>query len=216
MDRTKEDTAALKTNRLPQFQVYALGGETLRPISFTIPTRRFRELLGYGADSGAQFQHYDTAAVHRVHLWAGFAAAISAMEDPSGVDLFPDQRGFCERETAPAEAGYGSIRPRTLLPDSANANTDRKRRGDREIPGRTRGPRPIGSWWSLTVLKGDSLSVRARLSQQRYQLVKLRDAKQDAERIAQPAAGPRSRNRILSRGAADAGSRGDRLVRRAP
>ena len=37
VDRAREGTAALKTTRLPQFQIYALGGETLRPIDFTIP-----------------------------------------------------------------------------------------------------------------------------------------------------------------------------------
>ena len=37
IDRAREGTAAVKTNRLPQSQVYVLGGETLRPLSFTIP-----------------------------------------------------------------------------------------------------------------------------------------------------------------------------------
>ncbi|HEY6371734.1 MAG TPA: hypothetical protein VIX37_14235, partial [Candidatus Sulfotelmatobacter sp.] len=35
--RAKEQTASLKTTRLPQFQVYALGGELLRQVSFTVP-----------------------------------------------------------------------------------------------------------------------------------------------------------------------------------
>src|SRR5215470_16956259 len=37
VNRAREETAAAKTNRLPQFSVYLLGGEALRPISFTIP-----------------------------------------------------------------------------------------------------------------------------------------------------------------------------------
>src|ERR1039458_2322912 len=37
IDRAREGTAAIKTQRFPQFQIYMLGGETLRPISFTIP-----------------------------------------------------------------------------------------------------------------------------------------------------------------------------------
>src|SRR4030095_3530494 len=35
--RAKEESAALKTTRLPQFQVYALGGELLRQVTFTVP-----------------------------------------------------------------------------------------------------------------------------------------------------------------------------------
>src|SRR5215471_10394835 len=37
INRAREETAALRTNRLPQFSAYMLGGEALRPISFTIP-----------------------------------------------------------------------------------------------------------------------------------------------------------------------------------
>src|SRR5215831_453531 len=37
VERAKEETAATKTTRLPQFQVYVLGGATLSPINFTIP-----------------------------------------------------------------------------------------------------------------------------------------------------------------------------------
>src|SRR5262249_55007288 len=37
INRAREKTAALKTNRLPKFSAYMLGGEALRPISFTIP-----------------------------------------------------------------------------------------------------------------------------------------------------------------------------------
>ena len=35
--RAKEESAALKTTRLPQFQVYALAGELLRQVTFTVP-----------------------------------------------------------------------------------------------------------------------------------------------------------------------------------
>ncbi len=37
VDNAKETTAANKTTRLPQFKVYALGGESLVPIKFNIP-----------------------------------------------------------------------------------------------------------------------------------------------------------------------------------
>ena len=35
--RAREESAALKTTRLPQFQIYALGGELLRQVTFTVP-----------------------------------------------------------------------------------------------------------------------------------------------------------------------------------
>src|ERR1700726_4154604 len=37
VSRAGERTADVKTGRLPQFQVYFLGGEALRSIDFTIP-----------------------------------------------------------------------------------------------------------------------------------------------------------------------------------
>ena len=55
VDRAREDTAALKTTRLPQFQIYALGGETLRPIRLHHSAGRFRQLRCHGTDSGAEF-----------------------------------------------------------------------------------------------------------------------------------------------------------------
>src|SRR5215471_10697397 len=48
VNRAREETAAVKTNRLPQFSVYLLGGEALRPISFTIP----RGALGFYPATG--------------------------------------------------------------------------------------------------------------------------------------------------------------------
>jgi len=37
VDRAKEDTAAVETTRLPQFQSYILSGQPLRQLSFTVP-----------------------------------------------------------------------------------------------------------------------------------------------------------------------------------
>ena len=37
IDRSRAGTAAIETQRLPQFNFFALGGEALRPFSFTIP-----------------------------------------------------------------------------------------------------------------------------------------------------------------------------------
>src|SRR5258708_39950813 len=37
VSRAREGTADVKTQRLPQFKVYFLGGEALRSIDFTIP-----------------------------------------------------------------------------------------------------------------------------------------------------------------------------------
>src|SRR5262245_39287873 len=37
VDAAQHETAATRTSRWPQFQTYVLGGEALRPISFSIP-----------------------------------------------------------------------------------------------------------------------------------------------------------------------------------
>src|SRR5262249_22039359 len=37
VDAAQQETAATRTSRWPQFQTYLLGGEALRPISFSIP-----------------------------------------------------------------------------------------------------------------------------------------------------------------------------------
>jgi hypothetical protein len=37
IDRARQDTAVTATQRHPQFQLYVLGGEALRPIQFAIP-----------------------------------------------------------------------------------------------------------------------------------------------------------------------------------
>jgi outer membrane protein TolC len=174
VDRAREDTAALKTTRLPQFQIYALGGETLRPIRFTIP----QGALGSYAATGpipAQSSSINTprefsgfilgqASQPLSQLWKIHLAVISSRISE---DLSKERLRQQRQETAHSvrDLYYQIAQTQTQI-ESALAmekylvelggETDRK-------------------LVELAVLKGDSLSVRARLSQQRYQLVSLRD-----------------------------------------
>jgi hypothetical protein len=46
--RAKEESAALKTTRLPQFQIYVLSGELLRQVTFTVPQGTFGTFAATG------------------------------------------------------------------------------------------------------------------------------------------------------------------------
>jgi outer membrane protein TolC len=174
VDRAKQDTAALKTTRLPQFQLYALGGETLRPISFTVP----QGALGSYSATGPIPAHssnittpqqftgfiFGQASQPLSQLWKIHLALISSR---IGEDLAKEKLRQQRQDTALSvrDLYYQIAQTQTQI-ESAMAmekylvelggETDRK-------------------LVELAVLKGDSLSVRARLSQQRYQLVSLRD-----------------------------------------
>ena len=174
VDRTKEDTAALKTNRLPQFQVYALAGETLRPISFTIPQGALGSYSATGpipAHSSSittpqQFTGFifGQAAQPLSELWKIHLALISSrISEDFAKEKLRQQR----QDTAQSvrELYYQIAQTQTQV-ESAEAIEKYLV----ELGGETN-----RKLVELAVLKGDSLSVRARLSQQRYQLVKLRD-----------------------------------------
>jgi len=174
VDRAKEATAALKTTRLPQFQVYALGGETLRPISFTIP----QGALGSYSATAPIPAHNSSITTPRQftgfifgqagqplsQLWKIHLAVISSRISE---DLTKERLRQQRQDTAQSvrELYYKIAQTQTQI-ESAEAiekylvelggETDRK-------------------LVERAVLKGDSLSVRAKLSQQRYQLVNLRD-----------------------------------------
>jgi outer membrane protein TolC len=175
VDRAREDTAALKTTRLPQFQIYALGGETLRPISFTIP----QGALGSYAATGPIPAHsssittpqqftgfiFGQAAQPLSQLWKIHLALISSRisEDLTRERLRRERLGTAQ---SVRDLYYQIAQTQTQI-ESAVA----MEKYLVELEGET--DRKLAQ---LTVLKGDSLTVRARLSQQRYQLVNLRDA----------------------------------------
>lgn len=175
VDRAKQDTAALKTMRLPQFQIYALGGEALRSIKFDIP----QGALGNYPATGPIPAHgtnittpqrftgfiFGQASEPLSQQWKIHLALISAQISE---DLAKEKLRQQRQDTAQSvrDLYYQIAQTQTQI-ESAQA----MEKYLVELQGET--DRKLAE---LTVLKGDSLAVRARLSQQRYQLVKLRDA----------------------------------------
>lgn len=175
VDRAREESAALKTTRLPQFQTYALGGEALRPIKFNIP----QGALGSYAATGpipAQGSSVTTpreftgfilgqASQPLSQLWKIHLAVTSFRISE---DLAKERLRRQRQETAQSvrDLYYQIAQTQTQI-ESALA----MEKYLAELQGET-----DRNLEQQAALKADSLAVRARLSQQRYQLVNLRDA----------------------------------------
>lgn len=172
--RAKEQTAALKTTRLPQFQIYALGGEPLRTFSFSIqpgvlgtyaatgpiPAQTSnitnpRQLLGLIVGQATQ----PLSQLWKIHL--------SLISSEIHEELAQQKLRQKRQDTAQSvrELYYELVQTQTQI-ESTEANVKTLLALQPEIDKKL---------VELAVLKSDSLAVRARLSQQRYQLVKLRD-----------------------------------------
>jgi outer membrane protein len=172
--RTNEERAALKTTRLPQFQIYVLGGELLRQVSFTVP----QGSLGTYAATGPIPAQNQTVTQPR--QFAGFVLG-QAMQPVSQLwkihlalissqireELAQQKLRQKRQDTAQSvrELYYELVQTQTQI-ESAEANVKTLLALEPEINQKL---------MELAVLKSDSLAVRARLSQQRYQLFKLRD-----------------------------------------
>jgi outer membrane protein TolC len=172
--RAKEESAALKTARLPQFQIYALGGELLREVSFTVPQGSLASFAGTGpipaqnqtVTQPRQFAGFVLGQVMQPvsQLWKIHLASISSRtREELAQQKFRQKR----QDTAQSvrELYYELVRSQTQI-ESTEANVKTLLALQPEID------RKLAE---LAVLKSDSLAVRARLSQQRYQLAKLRD-----------------------------------------
>jgi outer membrane protein TolC len=175
IDRAHAGTAAIQTARLPQSQIYVMGGETLRPISFTIP----EGALGVYPNVGpipAQNANITTPQAFTglvlgqisepvTQQWKIHLAALSSR---FGEELARENLRQQRQETAHQvrDLYYQMVQTRTAI-DSAEANVkylvELQAETDRNLA-------------EQTALKGDSLSVKAKLSQQRYQLLTLQDA----------------------------------------
>jgi outer membrane protein TolC len=173
--RAHEESAALKTTRLPQFNIWALGGAPLRSFSFTIPPG----VLGSYPATGPIPAQTSTITNPRqpVGLIVGQAMQplsqlwkihLSLVASQITEDLAKERLRQKRQETAQSvrELYYQIAQTQTQI-ESGEAMekylVELQGETDRKLV-------------QLTVLKGDSLTVRARLSQQRYQLVDLRDA----------------------------------------
>lgn len=174
VDAAERETAALKTTRLPQIQTYVLGGEELRPVSFTIP----KGALGVYPATGPI--PADNSQVTTPQQFTGliFAQAsqplsqlwkihLSLLASRISQDLARESLRQQRQDTAYSvrDLYYQIAQIQTQIED-AEANekylAELQVETDRKLA-------------EQAVLKGDSLSVRAKLSQQRYQLLNLRD-----------------------------------------
>jgi outer membrane protein TolC len=175
VERASEETAALKTTRLPQFQIYALGGQLLRQVSFTVP----QGALGTFAATGPIPAQDSTVTQPR--QFAGFILGqalqpvsqlhkirLSLISSQINKDLAEQRLRQKRQDTARSvrELYYQLAETQTQIESTeATVKTLQALQSETE-----------GKLVELAALKSDRLSVRARLSQQRYQLIKLRDA----------------------------------------
>jgi outer membrane protein TolC len=189
VDRAKEETAAAKTNRLPQFQIYTLGGEALTPINFTIPQGALGSYPATGpipAKSSSittpqQFTAFVFAQASQPlsQLWK---IHLSLMASRISEDLAKERLRQQRQDTTQSvrDLYYQIAQTQTQIESAAaiekylvalQGETDR-------------------NFAQLAALKGDSLAVRAKLSQQRYQRLNLSDTIQTQKE---------SLNRLLGR-----------------
>jgi outer membrane protein len=175
VNRAREETAALRTTRLPQFQVYVLGGELLRQLSFSIPEGSLGTYPSTGPIPGPN------VSVTAPRQFAGFILGqalqpmsqlwkihLSLIVSRLNEDLAEQRLRQIRQDTARSvrEVYYQIAQTQTEI-ESAEANEKTLVSLQGETDQRL---------VELAVLQSDSLAVRARLSRQRYQLLKLRDS----------------------------------------
>jgi outer membrane protein TolC len=175
VDRAREERAALKTTRLPQFQIYVLSGELLRQVTFTVPQGALGSFAATGpipaqnqtVTQPRQFAGFVLGQVMQPvsQLWKIHLALISSQIHE---ELARQRLRQKRQDTAESvrELYYEIAQTQTQI-ESAETNV----KALLALQGET-----DQKLVELAVLKSDSLAVRARLSQQRYQLVRFRDA----------------------------------------
>jgi outer membrane protein TolC len=189
VDAAQQETAALRTSRWPQFQMYLLGGEALRPISFTIP----KGTLGVYPATGPIPSQDSNVTTPRQFTGLVFAQAsqplsqlwkihLSLMSSTIGEDLARETLRQQRQDTAHSvrDVYYQIAQTQTQIGNAESSEkylVELKAETDRNMA-------------QQTALKGDSLSVGAKLSQQRYELLNLRDTEQTQKE---------SLNRLLGR-----------------
>lgn len=175
VDRARAETAALSTKRLPQFQIYALGGVPLTRATASVPEGALGTYPGTGPIPGPNVSVTTARQLSGVmvgqtlqplsQLWKIHLDLISSRIRE---DLAQQRLGQKRQETAQSvrqlydqvaqtQAQIESVEAEEKTLVELQVETDRK----------------LGE---LAVLKSDTLDVRARLSRQRYQLLKLRDS----------------------------------------
>lgn len=188
-DAAQQETAAVGTSRWPQFQTYVLGGEALRPISFSVP----EAALGVYPSTGPIPAKTSQVTTPRQFTGLVFAQAsqplsqlwkihLSLLSSKIGEDLARETLRQQRQDTAHSVRDlYYQIAQTQMQIENAEANekylVEIEAETDRNLA-------------QQTALKGDILSARAKLSQQRYELLNLSDTEQTQKE---------SLNRLLGR-----------------
>lgn len=172
--KASEVVAETKTARLPQFSAYILGGESLTPIDFNIP----KGALGVYPNVGpipAQNSNISTPQNFNGLIFLSAAQPVTQLrkiglairESHVGEELAQESLRQKRQDTAHQvkEAYYQIVQTQTQI---ASAQESLKYLA--ELAALTE--RNLAE---QTVLKSDSLNVKAKLSQQRYQLLVLQD-----------------------------------------
>jgi outer membrane protein len=163
-----------KTSRLPQLSTYILGGETLTPIDFTIP----RGALGIYPSIGpipAQNSNINTPQSFNAFLYLSAAQPVTQLhkiglainESRVGEEMAQESLRQKKQDIAHQvkESYYQIVQTQTQISsaqESVKYLTELASLTERNLA-------------EQTVLKSDSLNVKAKLSQQRYQLLVLQD-----------------------------------------
>ncbi|MGA3201813.1 MAG: TolC family protein [Bryobacteraceae bacterium] len=169
-----EVVAETKTNRLPQVSAYILGGESLTPIDFTIP----RGALGVYPATGpipAQNASISTPQDFNALIYLTAAQPVTQLrkiglairESHIGEEMAQESLRQKKLETTRQvkEAYYQIVQTQTQITsaqESLKYLAELAALTERNLA-------------EQTVLKSDSLNVKAKLSQQRYQLLVLQD-----------------------------------------
>jgi outer membrane protein len=172
--KASEATAETKTSRLPQLSTYILGGESLTPIDFTIP----KGALGVYPTVGpipAQSASISTPQTFNAFIYASAAQPVTQLhkiglairESRVGEEMAVESLRQKKQETTyqVKEAYYQIVQTQTQIAsaqESLKYLTELSALADRNLA-------------EQTVLKSDSLNVKAKLSQQRYQLLVFED-----------------------------------------
>jgi outer membrane protein TolC len=173
--RAAEATAEVKTSRLPQFKSYILAGIALNPIDFTIP----RGALGVYSGTGpipAEDSTISTPQRVTGLIYGSAAQPLSQLykihlgleESRLGEELARQSLRQTKQDIAQqvCQAYYQLVQLQSQVTSAESALkylTELAALTERNLA-------------EETVLKADSLNVKAKLSQQRYQLLTLRDA----------------------------------------
>jgi outer membrane protein TolC len=175
VSRAGEATADVKTERLPHFQVYFLAGEALNSINFTIPQGTLGTYPGIGPIPGQNAKISTPQTFTGLGLFQAtqpisqlWKVHLAVLESRIGEDLAQESLRRQRQDTAHSVRDlYYQIAQTQTQAASAEANVkylvDLQAETDRNLV-------------EQAALKGDSLAVKAKLSQQRYQLLILRDS----------------------------------------